>query len=895
MTTMSSTDSTPQAGEATTMDPRDRVHPPTPNLAEDEAEGASHESLDVQFELAWLRRRLGLTSERLAVRVDPGGRFEIVDLLGRGGMGAVYLANDATAQRKVALKVVTAKRANNEGMQADLLKEARAMAQIGNHPNVVQIFDVLTAVSGETVVVIEHIDGETLRAWQSGKRHEEIVSAYLAAARGLAAAHGAGVVHRDFKADNVLVAGELPELRVAVGDFGLASGSLVTEVESLALRSGRSSKAGTLAYMAPDQYHGLATMQSDQYAFCVSLWEALTGERPFPEHRSPLDEVPNSHRRIPTWLHRVLRRGLSWHPHDRYPSMAALIAEIEAAPRRRRWRRAALAVGVTLGALAWIVDALRTDPCEVELARLDAVWNDTARAEIIDSFDRLDREPKSRDHAIARLDAAATAWREHTLATCTQETVAEREAACLSGWLERLREGVEALRNGDEFYFDQLPFVLEPLSGGGGCEIPTTLPNWGVAALLQSAELAEQKGQFQLALSEANEAIERAAALPPCVPNTDYSSEQAAALYRLGHVYGEIEDWPRARETLHDAAEHAIACNDPLLFDIRAHEALVTALGPRAHRRDAADLLADADAMLARLLPAHLVSLRRVEQQRVAAHVDDVAGELDVALTRFDTALRLLADIDPDALATAVRIHHNKATVLQNHGRNDAAMFEYQRARDRLAEAIGEQHPETLRADARIAVNQALIDLDAGRLDAAQRKLDAAFVHGDTMVLARAHAAQLEVSMVRLDALGPEPAALELERSLAELGRRARAAQAWRADRQLPDHVDSELLLKIGEALATSACGSGELVDVQTFDEGVLLLRTALGQLDDAVERGQVRYTLAALLSLAGRLDEARALLVELRGDADAMRNAELAAGVAQLDTDLAPASEAED
>src|SRR6185295_2959486 len=230
------------------------------------------------------------------------GRYRLERELGTGGMGVVHAAFDPDLERRIALKVL---RLAAPGLEAKdrLLREARAMARLA-HPNVVTVHEVGTA-NGRDYVAMELIQGETLADWLRAERRRpaEIIAAFLAAGRGLAAAHAAGIVHRDFKPHNVL---RCRTGRIVVTDFGLAreaQAELPPPREprgTLAMPSGTpgsltgitatGSLLGTPAYMAPEQWcGGLVTPATDQFAFCVALWEELAGERPY---RGPtLDEL----------------------------------------------------------------------------------------------------------------------------------------------------------------------------------------------------------------------------------------------------------------------------------------------------------------------------------------------------------------------------------------------------------------------------------------------------------------------------------------------------------------------------------------------------------------------------------------------------------------------------
>jgi eukaryotic-like serine/threonine-protein kinase len=263
---------------------------------------------------------------------DPG-RYHVVRLLGAGGMGVVFEAHDLVLDRTVALKVVRAIDGADLA-QARLCVEARAMAKL-THGNVVTIFDVGT-VGDRVFIAMELVRGGTLRGHLgAGRPWRELVRILAQAGRGLAAAHAAGVVHRDFKPDNVLV-GDDGTARVA--DFGLAC---IGGAPAPGHRHG--AVAGTLAYMAPERLAGEATARSDQFAFCVTAFELLEGFRPFdiaadeassPElYRALLEQrrLPWTRLDLPARVRAVFDRGMRADPAERWPDLDALLAALDEA------------------------------------------------------------------------------------------------------------------------------------------------------------------------------------------------------------------------------------------------------------------------------------------------------------------------------------------------------------------------------------------------------------------------------------------------------------------------------------------------------------------------------------------------------------------------------------
>ncbi|MBX7083854.1 MAG: serine/threonine protein kinase, partial [Nannocystaceae bacterium] len=294
------------------------------------------------------------------------GRYELQRELGAGGGGMVFAARDPQLDRTVAIKLLHAGRGEGESAsarQARMVREAQALARLA-HPNVVAIFDVGTYEAPAdwplrklvpdrgVFLAMELIDGVDLRAWSSTPRSvSAILAVFLAAGRGLQAAHQAGLVHRDFKPSNVLVAGEDPPSRVCVVDFGLArsvgaappSGAAVLGDGSLDGRTLTESGwvMGTPVYMAPEQHEGhAADARSDQFAFCVALYEALFGVRPFrgrtvaelrASKRAGRITAATAAAPVPAAVADALRRGLATDPAARWPDMAPLLAVLQRA------------------------------------------------------------------------------------------------------------------------------------------------------------------------------------------------------------------------------------------------------------------------------------------------------------------------------------------------------------------------------------------------------------------------------------------------------------------------------------------------------------------------------------------------------------------------------------
>jgi serine/threonine protein kinase len=296
---------------------------------------------------------------------DKIGRFVVVGELGAGGMGVVYEAHDRELDRRVALKVLRGSMASEEE-RVRMLREGQAMARV-THPNVITVYEVGVAETG-VFLAQELLDGGTLASWLRGKHsQDEVIAKFVAAGRGLAAAHAAGLVHRDFKPDNVLLG---KDGRVRVADFGLARALGAEDVILLTKRAGEQPNEsphpmspltrtgavmGTPMYMAPEQHEGEPVDErTDQFSFCVALYHALYGDWPFAGRTAVAladnvlkGNVQKPPKRIPSRLRSIVLRGLSVKPADRYPSMEALLGELTRQPSRKL-RTFALVAGASL-------------------------------------------------------------------------------------------------------------------------------------------------------------------------------------------------------------------------------------------------------------------------------------------------------------------------------------------------------------------------------------------------------------------------------------------------------------------------------------------------------------------------------------------------------------------
>jgi tRNA A-37 threonylcarbamoyl transferase component Bud32 len=377
------------------------------------------------------------------------GRYDVLERVGAGGMGVVYRAYDPELHREVALKLLKASRGSEKAeakRRKRLLREARAMAQL-SHPNVIPVYDVGEHADG-LYVAMEFVLGLNARQWlkQEKPPWRRTLGVFRAAGRGLAAAHSAGLVHRDFKPANVLVG---DDGRVRVLDFGLAR-AVVDEAEPEVAPGFAEGEVeahwsetltadgtilGTPIYMAPEQYAGKpADARSDQYSYCIALYEALYGVLPFADgtvkeqarakYRGEIREPPSSSP-VPARLYHVLRRGLSPRPEDRFPSMPDLLRELRTVHEDQEvlatpWRAWAM-VGVVVGLTASLVTVATLDQpapeptpavCPPTREALAGTWDDARREHVREGFVGSQvAGAEDRFTAVAeRLDGHVTAW-----------------------------------------------------------------------------------------------------------------------------------------------------------------------------------------------------------------------------------------------------------------------------------------------------------------------------------------------------------------------------------------------------------------------------------------------------------------------------------------------------
>jgi len=472
------------------------------------------------------------------------GRYVVRRFVGAGAMGLVFEGEDPSLKRRVALKVMRS--ARSEEAQALLQREAVVMAKL-SHRNVATVLDV-GVVAGRAWVAMEFIEGPTLRAWLAEKREVRAVRrVLLEAGAGLRAAHAAGVLHRDFKPDNVLV--ERGSERVVVTDFGLSTESATTLV-------------GTPAYMAPEVRNGQVDARSDQFSFSVTAVEALTGQRPFDS--GVVDERVLA--LVPAQVRATLRRGLEVDPSKRWPSLEPLL-DAFAPPRRERW---ALAASAALVMLAVGVSGLHVwrarHSCDDASADLNAVWNPDARGQLINHLREsgLSFAGVSANVLASELDAWGSRWSSSARESCEatlqrhvqSDAMMDLRRNCLSDRLTELRALLKTLR-GEKATEQRIEQVQRGLPELDACDdteaLLTLVPPPGSSALREVVTQTRSELAMVTALRVTGENAAAARQLAPVLSaalDAGYRPLEADALAEAGALALEMEDYELSSERI---------------------------------------------------------------------------------------------------------------------------------------------------------------------------------------------------------------------------------------------------------------------------------------------------------------------------------------------------------
>jgi eukaryotic-like serine/threonine-protein kinase len=672
-------------------------------------------------------------------------RYVLLEEVGSGAMGVVYAAYDYGLDRRVALKLV--RDPGRNAARRRLLREAQALAQL-SHPNVVTVFDVGT-YRDQVFVAMEFVAGQTLRGWlEAGPRAwREVVDVFRRAGEGLAAAHAAGIVHRDFKPDNVLI--DL-QGRVRVSDFGLAvmdrgdesgerrvqSGehsSSESSEPSLASGSLRGDSApsggaatrpdltatnvivGTPAYMAPEQRTAWGPIdgRADQFAFCVSLVEALCGKRPYDDDDDDEGE-PGELRSLPAPLRRVMRRGLAMDPTARYASMDALLADLDGELGSRRRRVAAIgAGGAALAAAALIAGAAIWQPadepaCQGAAGKLKGVWDAARRERVRAAFAAA--SPGSGERALARIEPVLDRYARDWIAMHTEsceathvrgeqsEVLLDLRTQCLDRRLAAMRATIDLFETADQKLVAraaQTADGLEPLDAcANASALREVVPPPDPATRQRADQLRERLVRVR-ALHTAGkyrEALDQAVPLAADARELGYRPLEAEVLTALGRIQRGNNKLTEAEETLYQAITAAEAGRNGEA-SIEAWLELLWVVGYEQMRLPEARRLARV---------ARGAIERNGGNPRAEAKLEDWSGMMYFNEARYqdaraplERALALFRKEGPERPQVATSLRH-VADLEQQLGNHEKALGLYREARAITEKSFGPDHPNAV-------------------------------------------------------------------------------------------------------------------------------------------------------------------------------------------------------
>jgi tetratricopeptide (TPR) repeat protein/tRNA A-37 threonylcarbamoyl transferase component Bud32 len=695
------------------------------------------------------------------------GRYVVLSTLGRGGMGVVYAAYDPELDRKIALKLLrpgTGGQSKAVESHARLLREAQALARL-SHPNVVTIHDVGT-VDDEVFIAMEYIDGVSLGVWVARRREREssaraeawreVLDVFRKAGQGLAAAHAAGLIHRDFKPENVLVGADG---RVRVLDFGLARAAGEIEVrergtdarddlgvssttfESILTRTG--AVMGTPGYMAPEQHvGGTVDARTDIFGFCVALYEALYGERPF-AGRSMTALVANvlagdvkeppKDSDVPGWLRRAVLRGLALDPSNRPATMDELLRSLAHDPRHRLRRAsvlAALVLGLGVGGLALGLTLREGEPpqCRVPEERMTGVWDGPRRESARAAFAAVDRPYAAQafEHSAAQLDAYVDDWREGWAEACEatrvhgeqSDALLDLRMGCLQHAVLELRAVTDLLVTADATVVEHATDMVAALPELAECRDLARLtarvppPDSGTAASVEAvqAQLAhvralESAGKFREAIEPAKQVSEAARA-------SGYAPLQAHALLLLGRLQENMDDAEASAASLAQALNAAVRGGDDELA-ARVTSEMIYVLGYRLLRKQAAlERAEESAAWIVRLGGDDRLESDRLDRLSIVLRE---FGQLADARAAVEEALELRRRIDAGPAMIAESLAQ-LAVVEGDEGKLQDAIAHLREALA-LKQAIhGDHHPSLVAVLNNLGVyEQRLGNFDAAR------------------------------------------------------------------------------------------------------------------------------------------------------------------------------------
>jgi serine/threonine protein kinase/Tfp pilus assembly protein PilF len=673
------------------------------------------------------------------------GRYVVLERIGSGGMGTVYSAFDPELDRKIAVKVLTTRftgdtRGDNGARR--LQREAQALARL-QHPNVIPIYDVGN-YDGRVYLAMAFVDGQTLGEWaqQEERSIDEVLDVLEQAGRGLSAAHACGLVHRDFKPDNVMIdRGGC----VFVMDFGLARTNDEEPLEASAdaavsTHGGTSSRnssvtlserltragaaAGTPAYMAPEQHLAQdLDPRTDQFSLCVTLWEILFGQRPFGSGADggPLGfglrviegkiAAPPESSKVPAHIKTALERGLRPLGNDRWPSIDALFTALRDDPRAR-WRRRALVGSASLIAVlavgSWRLDrAADIARCGAESEQITARWAD-ARNEIAEAF-AASAEDGEEQFSVAEpwvqrwVERASKAHSKHCLAELeggeTQRAGAVLALACVDERLDEFTALIDIWREADPLIVRKSVSSATRLPDLANCGdrawlARRPLPPSGEAVRARISKLRRALSEVS-ALSAAGRYDAGLAAVEALVPEAEaiaWDPLTTDVLHKRAEFVQRTGDYKAAAKDLAGVYRRAVVNgDDDVALDILGR--LIPILAYHLSEPAEAGWWAQqAETLILRL--GERGKLRDASIQFAIGTVAHMDGDSATALTRYEKSLEIYERVLGPTHPNTIGLTNNVGLIHEQAERHEEALQAYRAARQGFVGLYGEEHPD---------------------------------------------------------------------------------------------------------------------------------------------------------------------------------------------------------
>jgi tetratricopeptide (TPR) repeat protein/tRNA A-37 threonylcarbamoyl transferase component Bud32 len=688
-------------------------------------------------------------------------RYTINGLLGAGGQALVYLAQDNVLRRSVALKIL------RDSRDVAVLDEARVAAKL-SHPNLIAVHDAGAMRDGQLYLAMEHVRGGSLDVWLRTKRtRREILRVCVEAGRGLAAAHGAGVIHRDIKAANILVG---DDGRARVTDFGLATLDHAKRV------------AGTPAYMAPEQLDGRASFASDQFSYAVTVWEALTGTMPFAlrgdRAAAVVAGIIEPKEPLPRHVDRALRKALEPEPMRRWTSVHVLVRALEADPRRKwRYAGAAAFAVATAGTTTFALATRDSKPSCDDLPQSSLTWPARQRIDRTFSASTKPFAKATLKHVTEQLAAYDLAWTGAQQSACkatangTQSSeMLDLRQQCLSEADGALRGVLDTLGSADDDVIQHALELVRGLPSLDACDDVAWLrervrPPADRAARKAVADVAAQlaASSSELRSGKLKQALLTAETASLMATKIEHLPTRARAELVVGQAFAKQGETATAEQHLQAAAQLAQRGKDDRV-SAEAWIELVKVIGHGNARYDEALRYAGFAEASATRLGEDRELRARLDYYRCA--ILDLQAKLDAADAACANAIKLRSEAFGDNALEVADVLVIQARVAHKRSKQPLAKQLIERATKIREMTLGTEHPgvmEALFASGQLANGRGALD-EAEASFTRGMAIGRASLGEDSLVMAPFHA-QMAAVLARRGRF--EEALVSIDRSTA--------------------------------------------------------------------------------------------------------------------------------